>query len=201
MSSISVTLIRSTHNDFCIDDIESLKVIRLNKQGIDLIDNLEVFSHIEELHLSGNVIKRIENVEFLSRLHLLDVSNNLITSESLYSSIGLLPQNIKTLILSGNPCTGDKVALDALQHSCSGLKLVIDHAFEELDHLTDLKIDTLESHSLQNEDDRRGEDEEHLEDLPLNADEVLQSLVERKCRLQNMETFDISKALEVRLNV
>ena len=192
-SSISVTLIRSTHSDFSIYDIESLRIIKLNNQGIESIDNLEVFSHIEELHLAGNKIKRIENVDFLCRLHLLDLSNNFITGESLNSSIDLLPKNIETLILTGNPCTNDKFVLDALQLSCPGLKITIDDAFEKSDKLTDLKID-----SPKNEDNERGEAEEDSGDVPLNADAVLQYLVERKCRLQNMETFDITKAVEVR---
>jgi Leucine-rich repeat (LRR) protein len=198
MSSISVTLIRNTHSDFNIDDIESLKVIRLNKQGIDLIDNLEVFSHIEELHLAGNVIRRIENIEFLSRLHLLDLSNNLITSESLNSSIGLLPQNIRTLILTGNPCTGDKYVLDAVQKSCDGLIIIANDTTEISNRLSELKIDALKIDSLKIVD-YKGEYEGDVEDIPLNADEVLQSLVERKCRLQNMEVFDITKAVEVQL--
>jgi hypothetical protein len=197
MSSISVTLIRNTHSDFNIDDIESLKVIRLNKQGIDLIDNLEVFSHIEELHLAGNLIRRIENIEFLSRLHLLDLSNNLITSESLNSSIGLLPQNIRTLILTGNPCTGDKYVLDAVQKGCDGLTIIANDTTETSNRLSELKIDALKIDSLKSVDYKRGEYEGDVEDTPLNADEVLQSLVERKCRLQNMEVFDIIKAVEV----
>lgn len=197
MTSISVTLIRKSHSDFNIDDIESLKVIRLNKQGIDLIDNLEVFSHIEELHLADNVIRRIENIGFLSRLHLLDLSNNLITSDSLISSIGLLPQNIRTLILTGNPCTGDKCVLDAVQKSCDGLNIIANDTTETSNRLSELKIDALKIDSLKSVDYKGGEYEGDVEDTPLNADEVLQSLVERKCRLQNMEVFDITKAVKV----
>ena len=33
--------------------------------------------------------------------------------------------------------------------------------------------------------------------MPLNADEVLKSLVERKCRLQSMETFSVERTTEV----
>ena len=201
MSSISVTLIRSTHSDFCIDDIESLQVIRLNNKGIDLIDNLEVFSNIEELHLAGNKIKRIENIDFLSRLHLLDLSNNLITGESLNSSIGLLPQNIRTLILIGNPCTENKFVLNAVQQSYVSLKIVVDDAFAISDHQTELKIDNLKIDGIMNEDDKRGGDKEDVGGFPLNADEVLQSLVERKCRLQSLETLDITKTVEVRQKI
>ena len=39
------------------------------------------------------------------------------------------------------------------------------------------------------------------DDLPLNADEVLQSLVERKCRLQSVATLNISNTAEVRKTV
>ena len=203
MTVISVTLIRGTHSDFTLDDIEALKVLRLNNHEIDSIDNLEVFSHIEELYLANNTIERIENVDFLDRLNLLDLSDNHISSESLKSSIGLLPRNIKTLILTGNPCATDKVALDILQRSCMGLNLVINRSISALGDVdeasdeSDKDPDKEQTNraDLSEADDKFDEIDDS--DFPLNADEVLQSLVERKCRLQSMETFNVTKITEV----
>jgi hypothetical protein len=125
MASISITLIRNTHIDFSIDDIESLTIIKLDNKGLNNIDNLEVFSHILELHLSDNIIDKIENIDFLQHLELLDLSNNLITSENLLSSIDLLPLNLKTLNLSGNPCANDEDVLMTLQDSYPNLSIIV----------------------------------------------------------------------------
>ena len=191
MTAISVTLIRGTHAEFSIDDFEALKIIRLNDQGIDCIDNLEVFSQIEELYLRNNKIQRIENLDFLSRLIVLDLTDNQISIDSLISSIGLLPQNLLTLNLTGNPCALDDVAIAALQKSLPSVNIIV------TDSLNDDENDEEE-----NTDDNGGDDEENVDDdLPLNADEVLQSLVERKCRLQSVATLNISNTAEVRKTV
>jgi hypothetical protein len=188
MTEISVTLIRGTHADFSIDDFEALKIIRLNDQGIDCIDNLEVFSQIEELYLRNNNIQRIENVDFLSRLIILDLADNQISIDSLISSIGLLPQNLLTLNLTGNPCALDDVAVAALQKSLPAVSIIVTETSN--DDEDDEDEDT---------DDSRGENEENVDDdVPLNADEVLQSLVERKCRLQSVATLNITNTAEVR---
>jgi hypothetical protein len=125
MTSISITLIRKTHDDFSIDNVESLSVIRLDNQGINCIDNLEVFSHIRELYLSNNEIEMIENIDFLDNLEFLDLSNNRITSQNLITSIALLPQNLKTLNLANNPCSSDESALLILQDKCPSLNIVV----------------------------------------------------------------------------
>lgn len=203
MTVISVTLIRGTHCDFKLDDVEALKVLNLSNQGIDCIDNLEVFSHIEELHLAHNVIERIENVDFLNSLNLLDLSNNLINSESLTSSIGLLPRNIKTLILTGNPCSADKAALDILQRSYAGLNVIVNKspsAPHNADEVSDESVEESDKEQTDEADQSEADhkfDETDDSDFPLNADEVLQSLVERKCRLQSIETFNVTKITEV----
>lgn len=45
------------------------------------------------------------------------------------------------------------------------------------------------------EEDDEGDDND--DDHPLNADEVLKALVERKCRLQSMEVFNSKDTVEV----
>lgn len=187
MTAISVTLIRGTHAEFSVDNFEALKIIRLNDQGIDCIDNLEVFSQIEELYLRNNKIQRIENVDFLSRLIVLDLSNNQISSDSLVSSIGLLPQNLLSLNLTGNPCALDEEAVTALRKSFPSVKVIVNEALDDDENDEDDEVDS-----------NGGDDEENVDDdSPLNADEVLQSLVERKCRLQSVATLNVTNAAEV----
>lgn len=206
MTSISVTLIRGTHSEFCIDDPETLHIIKLNKQEIACIDNLEVFSHITELHLSDNLIERIENISFLQNLTFLDLSNNRINSESLLLSIGLLPQKIKDLNLSGNPCAEDESALNALQDGYPNLNIIVGvyiggeiiESFEG-SGFENSKIEILSG--SEDGDSYSDEDDGEEGDMPLNADEVLKSLVERKCRLQSMETFSVERTTEVMLYI
>ena len=227
MPTISVTLIRTTHSDFDVDDPESIRIIKLNNAGISEIDNLEVFSHICELHLADNCIEKIENIDFLANLSFLDLSNNKIGSDALLSSIGLLPHNVRTLNLSGNPCASDESCLIALQDSYPDLNIIVGiyaegEPLEALEDLGSLGFengrrdrdsfavdssnsglyDSRSDHLLadyQSDDNSNEEDEEEGEegDMPLNVDEVLKSLVERKCRLQSLEAFSVTDTTEV----
>jgi hypothetical protein len=226
MTSISITLIRRTHDDFSIDNVESLSVIRLDNQGINCIDNLEIFSHIRELYLSNNEIEKIENIDFLNNLEFLDLSNNRITSQNLITSIALLPQ---TLNIANNPCSSDESALIILQDKYSNLNIIVGvytggEIIENTDNL-ELNKSNLsreeDSSLVESNDgkfhefpmsltysitsifiylylifsveDNEGDDDDH----PLNADEVLKALVERKCRLQSIETFNSKDTIEV----
>lgn len=215
MTSISVTLIRGTHSDFDVENLEALRIIRLNNQGIVCIDNLEVFSHITELHLADNGITTIENIDFLDNLAFLDLSNNLISSDSLISSIGLMPKNIKTINLSGNPCANDDSALIALSDSCPGLDIIVgvyaggeiidaaeNSGLENTNKKVDFSHQNNEDENQSDGDDQKDSDAEENDDgeegdMPLNADEVLKSLVERKCRLQSLEMFSVTRTTEV----
>lgn len=255
MASISVTLIRKTHEDFSIDTIETLKCIRLDNLNINNIDNLEVFSHIAELYLSNNEIEIIENIDFLDQLETLDLSNNKITSENLYSSIDLLPLNLKTINLSGNSCVNDENVLIALQEKWPNLNIIVGlyEGREVIDNFVNLQIKNeinfplkIDSSDIQNYknsnslnklikkngvnvrngynekngdddennghenvenndnsdddgDEEGGDENEDDEDdgIPLNADEVLKALVERKCRLQSIEMYNVTTATEV----
>ena len=58
MVEISVTLIRRCHGNIGFDELEKLTKIDLSNQNINNIDNLEVFSDIEEL-----VLNRIKTSE------------------------------------------------------------------------------------------------------------------------------------------
>lgn len=201
MTSISITLIRGTHSEFNIDDPEAIQIIKLNKQEIACIDNLEVFSHIRELHLADNLIERIENINFLQNLTFLDLSNNRINSESLLLSIGSIPRNLKDLNLSGNQCAEDESALNALQDGYPDLNIIVGvyvggEIIESFDGLG-FENSRIENPTDSDEDNDSSDDEGEEGDMPLNADEVLKSLVERKCRLQSMETFSVERTTEV----
>jgi Leucine-rich repeat (LRR) protein len=227
MTSISITLIRRTHDDFSIDNVESLSIIRLDNQGINCIDNLEVFSHIRELYLSNNEIEKIENIDFLDNLEFLDLSNNKITSQNLITSIALLPRNLKTLNIADNPCSIDESALLILQDKCPNLNIIVgvynggeiiqnsdnlggeDASLVERDSgkfFNQLILHSVLSmfnfmshffHYLYFVFEKGDEDDDNDDDHPLNADEVLKALVERKCRLQSMEVFNSKDTVEV----
>jgi len=62
---------------------KDIKIIYLNLNQIEVIDNLEVFKdNLEELFLQGNRIRSIDNIhsQCLSKLKKLDISNNQLKS-------------------------------------------------------------------------------------------------------------------------
>lgn len=124
MASISVSLVRKVHG-FTAEELETLDILELNNQGLNELDNLEVFSQIRELHLSGNAISVIENLEFLSSLEFLDLSFNQIGSEGLRTGFGCLPQSLQTLNLTGNPCAEDEALLMELQDRMPRLGIIV----------------------------------------------------------------------------
>ena len=68
--SITVRLILNSHfpeknGVWEDDDFEALDIIRLNGKNISVIDNLELFHQIKELHLRDNNISCVENVSIL----------------------------------------------------------------------------------------------------------------------------------------
>lgn len=208
MTEISFSLIRACHGS--VEKLEALQVIHLDHQGIAEIDNLEVFWDIRELYLSRNVIERIENIEFLDRLQHLDLSSNRITAEALQDAFDRFPRNLSTINLSGNPCANDEAVLEALSERYPELNIIIGlYAEGEEEDEADAVINRQLSHGVllptkdedeeEEEDDDNEEEAEAEEDInvsPLNADEVLKSLVERKCRLQNVSTvIDVTDAV------
>jgi hypothetical protein len=193
MTEISLRLIRQTHENFSPDDIEALKEINLSNQGIQRIDNLELFTHISVLNLSGNSISQIENIDLLNNLDFLDVSGNQINSESLVSSIDLIPRSLRNINLSGNPCAADDLSLCLLQDRYPDLNIIVGVYEDGEDQEGEPDVDDYGD----DEDEGGGEeDEEQHEEGPLNAEEVLRALVDRKCRLQTVETFNMGKVVD-----
>jgi len=200
--TISFGLIRSKnpHVDSA-DDIGQIDSITLRGCELTDIDNLELFSHINELDLSNNKISKVENLFFFQNLKILDLSFNLIDSLSLEQSIKEFPKSLLSINLTGNPCANDEAALGKLQDAIPDLAIAI-----EID-------DTVRVPDKQEEeeDDDDNIETDELEDIkqllpliaelgntPLNADEVLKSIVERKCKLQDLQCdFDLKKVVTV----
>jgi len=226
--TITFSLIRQAHaaSASTVEELEALQSICLAKHGIAHIDNLEVFWDARELDLSGNVIEQIENVDFLDKLERLDLSSNRITGTALLRALDVLPRNLQAINLSGNPCADDEGALGALADRHPGLNIIIglyrdDEVEDEADAAITRQLSqasgvlaTPRQHAgeekdggdEEDEDDDEGEgDAEDEEDdeydpTPLNDDDVLKALVDRKCRLQNLSPMNVSKAVDA-LNV
>ena len=204
MVDISFSLVRKAHGNLGADALERIDIIQLNNYGIEEIDNLEVFDQIRELHLSGNRIRRIENLEFLSKLEYLDLSNNKIDDEGLRAGIGKLPDSLQTLIIGGNSCCKNEDILIELNDLMPNLGIVVGVEKEESqrnenESNRDPALEEKKSEGKENtEDEEDEEDEDEINDKKyeddlslirnggvLNADDILKSIVERKCAIQN----------------
>jgi hypothetical protein len=228
MPIISVGLVRKCHPEIDVNNLHLIEVIRLINQGIDEIDNLEVFSNIKALFLNQNNIKRIENLEYLSSLQHLDLSSNKIDSESLRQHVKNIPAKLGSINLSNNPCCEDEVCLQGVQDMYPNLNIIIGLEEPESADGNDQVIAASGSRSNQNEindsganeikkEDENSDDEGSDEDsdendtadaddsqpplgdnMTLDADIILQQLVERKCRIQQLSAeLNIDSVLSV----
>lgn len=120
------TPIHGATQDDVSSALQSLQTVRLDREGITklsnleavnkahslylqenqikTIENVEVLQNLQFLNLSGNRIEKIQNLRSLQNLQFLDLSNNLIQK----LNAGELPQNLLILDVSGNPCTKTK---------------------------------------------------------------------------------------------
>jgi hypothetical protein len=252
MTEISVSLVRKAHGNLDADSLMKLDIIQLNNYGIEEIDNLEVFEHIKELHLSGNRIKILENLNYLTNLEFLDVSNNNIDENGLKKVIGNLPSSLQTIVIGGNPCCLNDNILCDLNDYMPNLGIVIGlekqqqqiapaavkpsvlEEYNEVEnvesksslqsvfnkHITDtskmLQVAAAEMRSKTRQNamvhlmvgEEKDSDSINDNDIyaaknhsdkgddligTLDADEILKSIVERKCNLQNLRTsFNIT---------
>ncbi|KAG9474035.1 hypothetical protein GDO78_004368, partial [Eleutherodactylus coqui] len=103
-----------------------LHTVRLDREGITTVKNLELVKEVQSLYLQKNQIKKIENVEVLKNLRFLSLSCNrleeirnfqsmtnllfLDLSQNLIKKLDAseLPQSLLILDLTGNPCTKAK---------------------------------------------------------------------------------------------
>lgn len=192
-------LVRENHGNIGADELESLKVITLINKKITCIDNLEIFSNLVELFLSHNQISTIENLEFLPHLEVLDVAYNCITSQSLRASFENIPKSLQALNLSGNPCSEDEAVLSELQEMFPDLGIIIGVEDDVLEDIAEAKAG--EEVGDDDDDDDDADEGDDVSESPavsqqsegpvVHADEVLKYIVDRKCRLQNLETVNV----------
>ncbi|KAL8176065.1 UNVERIFIED_CONTAM: hypothetical protein K2H54_020199 [Gekko kuhli] len=87
-----------------LQGLEHIHSIYLQQNQIEKIENLSRFPNLKFLSLAGNCISRVENLRALLKLQLLDLSHNHIDS----LDTDELPQSIRILDLTGNKCTNQK---------------------------------------------------------------------------------------------
>ncbi|XP_058140075.1 leucine-rich repeat-containing protein 46 [Dasypus novemcinctus] len=84
-----------------LEGLQNLHSLYLQMNKIQQIENLTCVPSLRFLSLAGNRIKQVENLRELPHLQLLDLSENLI--ETLKQDE--FPQSLLILNLTGNPCT------------------------------------------------------------------------------------------------
>lgn len=197
MVTISFALIcRKNPSITDVDDIQNITKLDLDNSKISVIDNLEIFNHIRELNLSHNKIKSLRNLEYLTSLDVLDLSCNELSSADLLSSMQFLPKQLSTIVLSANPCAEDEIALGHLQELFPSLGIAIDEVDEN-----DMESDNVQNDP--NDEDNSTNENEVLPSAdtdPVNVDEVLKYIVDRKCKLQSLQSFDLDSIVKVSWN-
>lgn len=195
-TAITFALIcRKNPNITDVDDIESILRIDLDHCNVEHIDNLDLFSHIHELNLSFNKIKSLSNLHFLRKLRFLDVSGNDISGRDLVNAVKILPRSLTTIVLSGNPCATDEDALGFLQDSFPELGIAI----EELDDAEGKEL--VEGQTASDEEEEVEVDQDSSEENkrgPVDADDVLKYIVDRKCKLQSVQAFNLESIVKVK---
>lgn len=216
MKEVTVSLIRECHTTKSAEDLEKLRCINLNDKQIEKIDNLEVFFDIEELHLSRNCITKIENLNFLNNLQFLDVSYNCISSNSLIASIEeeSIPKSLREINITGNPCANDESVLMILQDYIPDLLIIVGIEEDIVNNNNNLIKATSDSGNSDSDSDNyeidaetdeitydstlgRFEEYKLSDETTLNPDELLKHIVDRKCKLQNISTFNLESAITV----
>jgi len=104
-------------------ELLELSHVRLDREQIGEIDNLDCLGPVTNLYLQKNEIRRIENLDVLPKLRFLTLADNKITRVENLSVLTKLqfldlsgnqidhfdaeefPQNLLLLHLRGNPCT------------------------------------------------------------------------------------------------
>ena len=207
---ITFALIRKANPNSNFDELNSISSLNLSNCSISHIDNLEIFEHVKELILSNNSISKIENLFFFKDLEMLDLSCNRITSHNLIESIKEIPSCLKSINLSGNPCADDISSLSKIQDTFPDLGIIIDVMDEdededgeddELGSSLELKPDSLPLYDQDKpepvEESDFFEPIDHDLSKPLRSDEILKSLVDRKCKLQSIPAFNLDATVNV----
>ncbi len=192
MSKLNFSLIRSKNpeinNTDNIDEIESLNLCGC---GISTIENLELFHHVKELNLSNNRISKLDDLFMLMKnLQILDVSNNSIQSIELKNSIHQIPKSLVSINLSGNPCAVDLEVVMELQDSFPDLVIAIEEEKQSENEECDIVLKC-------NDEGQEGNVPIDMAG-PLKADDILKMIVDRKCKLQNLQpSFNLQYTIQV----
>ncbi|XP_066485359.1 leucine-rich repeat-containing protein 46 [Tiliqua scincoides] len=103
----------------CIANLQGFQQIHsiyLQENQIEKIENLSCLPNLKFLSLAGNHIHRVENLQGLQKLQFLDLSENRIKT----LDTDELPQSLLVLNLTGNKCTDQsryrQCVLEALPH-------------------------------------------------------------------------------------
>ncbi|XP_070564756.1 leucine-rich repeat-containing protein 46-like [Ptychodera flava] len=109
--------------DALIESLMKITHVRLDREGISEIDNLEMLGPVTNLYLQCNNIRRIENMESLHHLRFLTLAGNQIRRVENLTNVaelkfldlsenkiddfdpGELPQQLIILNMKENPCT------------------------------------------------------------------------------------------------
>lgn len=174
--------------------IRKLTHIRLDRERISKIDNLDSLGNVTNLYLQGNCITKIENLEFLApTLRFLTLAENQITKVegiSMMKKLGLLdladnkiinldvneiPKSVVFVVFAGNKCTKDEDYRKNLISSLENLKSIDGRILREDEDGTEKA-----------EEEADDSDEEFdLEDynLPSNFDlkQMASDLLDRSC--------------------
>ena len=94
------------------------------------------------------------------------------------------PRRLETLILVGNPCCEDPDAIQALKTCRPGLEIITEGE--------DSSPTTREQ-----EDEVVVVEEKTFSDRQFNVDELLKEIVERKCKIDSLQTMNIPHILHV----
>ncbi|XP_008836476.1 leucine-rich repeat-containing protein 46 [Nannospalax galili] len=149
--------------------LDELETVRLDREGITSIRNLEGLQNIHSLYLQMNKIQRIENLACIPSLRFLSLAGNQIKqvenlldlqylqfldlSENMIEILKLdeLPQSLLILNLSGNPCTNQ-----------DGYRKMVIRA---LPLLLDLDKQPVLERWTSDEEDKASDDEEEFPEL------------------------------------
>jgi hypothetical protein len=114
------------------------------------------------------------------------------------------PKNLKYLNICGNPCAQDTKAIEKLQSEMTQLDIVYESTssidkqeIQDGEEDAEEGEDTFEDCDLIAGENAGDSSNKNNVDIKIDADLVLREIVDRKCRLQNVDVFDLNSCVEV----
>nr|XP_018669222.1 leucine-rich repeat-containing protein 46 isoform X2 [Ciona intestinalis] len=202
------TQITEEDNEKITEDLLKLTHVRLDREKISEIENLECLGNVTNLYLQSNVISKISNLDCLSSsLRFLTLSGNRITkvegllnlqalalldlSDNLIKNIDFdeLPQNLVFVSFKGNECCNKENYSDLLLQHLPKLKSIDGEELSDDDFTDD-----------EEEDDNDGVEclEEKSESAPTSVWEASNKVLLRSdSRLHKLEEEHKSRIQEI----